>query len=836
MAERLPLLIFPDRITTQRSKLHGGSGNIQFPTHTRQIERIGPQIQVLETALRNKTIHLIDTTTGLDPEEVLVLEIAGEVADFIKAVNSVEGLDWLGEYDTENSSDSDFYDTKDKRKAIGGKVYLTASNATAIEQLMSLWHIYEGSSTSKFPLGQAPIKHMFEQLRAIRLWNANDRLFEEDVDFWLTCIEQYPETPVNIEIELWYRGTDQKRESAENSVSELVANNGGRIVSKSLIPEIRYHSLLAEVPGGTLRGILSNIDSNELVQNNNIMLFRPSGQQIPSDANFEEAATSNFNQIQLKDNNPRIAIFDGVPLENHDALWSGIIVDDPDDFTSSYSVHNRTHGTQMCSLVIRGDLALSAEPIDTPVYLRPIMKPNLQQGGELIPDNILFVDLIHRAVKRIKEGEDGNPPTAPMVKVINFSIGDPRRIFYNSMSPMARLLDWLSWKYDILFIISAGNVSIPFRTPSLSAFNTADRSEQSRQIFSNLIEQRSESRLIAPAESINNITVGATHTDFTSILPQDRRFNPYDSLMPAIYTRIGSGYRKAVKPDLVYSGGRQLYDEIIISNSDIHPSLLSREPGIKVAVPDTTRKKTSYQRGTSHATALITHNASYCINTLEKLGIPDEYQAVLIKAMLAHGCSWDDIEHNIRQYLTGRSADDQKKIITQWIGYGIPNFELSLFCNAQRATAIAYDEISVDTGHIYHFPLPPSLATKTNERRLTVTLSWLTPINAASQKYRNVKLWFETPSMMTDFRFGPDWQKVKNGTLQHEVFDGDSAQAFVDGDCITIKVNCAKDASSNLVSVKYALMVSLEVKEDIELPIYQEVAERISTKIPVIQQ
>ena len=49
----------------------------------------------------------------------------------------------------------------------------------------------------------------------------------------------------------------------------------------------------------------------------------------------------------------------------------------------------------------------------------------------------------------------GIPASAPHVKIINFSIGDNIRMFSHSMSPMAKLLDWLSFQYDVLFVISA---------------------------------------------------------------------------------------------------------------------------------------------------------------------------------------------------------------------------------------------------------------------------------------------------------------------------------------------------------------------------------------------
>ena len=65
------------------------------------------------------------------------------------------------------------------------------------------------------------------------------------------------------------------------------------------------------------------------------------------------------------------------------------------------------------------------------------------------------MDKIHEAVRRLFEPEAGQ--VASNVRIINLSIGIRYREFYNIISPLARLLDWLSYKYRVLFIVSAGN-------------------------------------------------------------------------------------------------------------------------------------------------------------------------------------------------------------------------------------------------------------------------------------------------------------------------------------------------------------------------------------------
>lgn len=80
-----------------------------------------------------------------------------------------------------------------------------------------------------------------------------------------------------------------------------------------------------------------------------------------------------------------------------------------------------------------------------------------------------------------------------------------------------------------------------------------------------------------------------------------------------------------------------------------------------------------------------------------------------------------------------------------------------------------------------------------------------------------------------------DWQKVKKGTLQHEVFVGQKAVAFEDDGAISIRVVCKKDAVDFNYSIPYSLAVSLEVAEEINIPVYQEVREKLLTPI-IIEQ
>src|SRR6185503_10241665 len=101
--------------------------------------------------------------------------------------------------------------------------------------------------------------------------------------------------------------------------------------------------------------------------------------------------------------------------------------------------------------------------LNRPIYVRPVMRPSYSFLGavEKMPEDILPLDLIHRSVRRMFEGEGTQPPTCPTARVINFSLGDPTRQFLRHVSAWGRLFDWLSWKYGVLIVVSAGNHTDP---------------------------------------------------------------------------------------------------------------------------------------------------------------------------------------------------------------------------------------------------------------------------------------------------------------------------------------------------------------------------------------
>ena len=860
-----PLLFFPVPTVAGRNTLGGGRGSIHRPGAGRQGVRIAPQLAVLRQAFEAKRLQLQQAAPLESPEMVLVLEVAGTVDDFAKAVSKVPGLDWLVEWAEEQiAPDADFYDEQESHRdrPFAGRLYLLGSNQEALNQLLSLWEQYQQDPSAAFSRGLAPLKHVFEQLRAIRPWNVDDRIDADMRNHWRDRIDN-GEDEIRFEVEAWHFSSAVKNEAARNEVERLVRGLGGRVLSRALIAEIAYHGFLVELPAAAIGRILEG-DTPALLLSDRIMFFRPKAQSISDGVADAAAPGPPMADPGASRDGPIVALLDGLPLANHDLLAGRLIIDDPDGWAAGYEAKDRVHGTAMASLILHGELDAPAEPNARKIYVRPVMRPDPADGfnarrTEHTPNDVLLIDLVHRAVKRICEGDAGEAPAAPTVRVINLSMGDGSRIFSNEMSPWARLIDWLSHRYSVLFVVSAGNHprSLALPTPR-GTLGALDAPEQSAMAFAALTNDGVRGRLLAPAESINALTVGALHGDHSNAPVVPTRFDLFADSGISPLSRIGHGYRRAIKPDILMPGGRVLYLESFgapPATTVLEVVSVGAPPGHRVALPPLqgpVASGTGYCRGTSNAAALASRAAVRAYDVLESLreatanAPPPKFDAVILKAMLVHGASWGELSNGLideiskrPDYLAIQHANSKRiarnDFVTRWLGYGAVDVERSVSCTDERATLLGFGELGADEAFVFSAPLPPSLAGTRAWRRVTVTLAWLSPINPVHQGYRRAKLWAAPPAdvLRVTRHNSVDDKAARRGTVQHERLEGEDAVAFVDGDRFECKVNCAADAGALTGKVAFALCVSLEVGIESGIAVYQEIRERIAPLIAI---
>ncbi len=726
---------------------------------------------------------------------------------------------------------------RQKKKTLSGRMYLSMSNRQALQKVKTLFDDWD--RTGRLPHGAGVWASIFHHLRTVRFWDVEDRFRDTGVlEYWQQEVEVKRGTSSTIlfEMELHYSETENNRSTNEREVETLISGESGVVTARCHIPEIRFHALKVELPIDSIERVLSGSYS-ELFKSNSIYFFRPSV-QCTTDLTLG-GTQEEIGEFQQPDLPPVAALLDGHPLPRHKLLERFLIIDDPDDFGTAYQQNEQRHGTVMASLICHSELDAVDQPLKRRIYVRPILKPDENSyripRPEKVPKDVFFEDILERAVRRIFEGDGEIPPQAATVRVINLSVADPDRAFHYFPSPTARLLDWLSYKYCVLFCVSAGNIEGPlFLELDEAAFVALNEEEKLSRTLSAINVNKRNRRILSPSESINAVTIGALHDDLSSITSLGGRIDilPARSL-PSPVSSLGHGFHFSVKPDVLLPGGRQFYS---YAGSGFYETNLSiQPPGQKVAgapVNPGEINRVVYSRGTSNATALATRSVCLIYDALELLfedyiiDFPSDKIAPLLKALLVHSASWGESKELLQRALMLTGGHQIKKEIARYLGYGIPDIQKAVECAINRATAIGWGTIEKDQRHEYRFPLPPSLSGLSEWRRLTVTLAWFSPIAPDNRKYRKAALSFETTGVDHEVggsRQEAQWQQVKNGTVQHEIIEGNKVVTYQQGQVLTIAVQCREDAGPLDVSVPYGLAVSLEVKEDVAIPIYEEI-------------
>ena len=842
--ERPPLL-FPEPAKADKATKHSGFAKISRPSISRQTERLAPRFSRLIHAFDTKAVELKDEPDGIAPELALVFETVGGTANFMSAVKRINGMEWLVEYPEEElAPDPDFYNEENPDKFLTGKVYCIMSDRRALNELLSCWKRYSDNENCEFDRGYTSLKDVFLSLKDVRTWSAKDR-FEDTgvVEQWREDLELRRGSLIPFEIELFYRSNEMVQQKATAAVRRQIEELGGRITDVCVIDDIGYHGIAAWLPPERIEELVNgDLECIELAKTEQIMFFRPVSQVlITPGANVAEDGFVGpaEKDAQMPAGDPVIALFDGLPVVNHFLLRDRLVVDDPDGFEREYPVNDRKHGTEMASLVVHGDLGNpSAASLERPLYVRPIMKPAFMK--ESFPEGMLIVDLVHRAVIRMLKGEGNEPPAAPDVCVVNLSIGDSRRQYLNSVSPLARLLDWLSFKYQILFVVSAGNTHNLLRIGDLTPdeFVQCKLDERTSSVIESVKQARRNLRIFSPSESVNAITVGALCDDYSQLREQENAYRLVEDGVPAPYSAVGPGVNRAIKPELFMPGGRLMVHGIASDGMPFYVQQTMAGPGCKTAYPTQAQPMLgeAYSIGTSDAAALVSHAAGNLYEMLDEVflrigeeGVPREYAAVLLKAALAHGASWDSLEYARENYYReGRDRADR------WIGYGVPDFPKVISCSDDRVTAIGFGKLKNSHAHEYRLPFPVDLHSRGVGRKVTATLAYMTPIAFGRQEYRKAQLWFtlEGDNRVAPHRVNTDWQAVRRGTLQHETFAGNSAIPWGDDDDIVLKVSCRQASTTGAIGgeVPYAFFTTVEVAEPVG-DIYAKVANRLKQKV-----
>lgn len=773
-------------------------------------------------------LELRSDPSALAPERLLVFEVRGEIQNFINAIGKVSGLEFIDQEELESDEQDD-----------NPIVYLLVPDALALSNVTSLWRRW--NQGENLGTGFAPWRDVFATLRDIRSWGPQDRVQSEERDIIAAEIaDMTDDQRIRLEIELVFRSNDVNANEAEADLSHAIVAADGRIVSRCRISDIGYHAILAELPVPSIRSIVE-MSPASIAALDPVMHIRPQSMATAIEVgDFEEAASL---PTLVVDRSPILALLDGVPVAQHPLLSGGMIVEDQFDLEPLAQVADRHHGTAMASLIMHGDRNRSEPRLRRRIHLVPVLGP-----GDEFPDDRLIVDIIYQAVYAMREGDE---PSAPDVLIVNLSLGNARKPFHGRMSAWARLIDRLSYRFGILFVVSAGNHKTPFDVPNyenFSQFENEQGAQRSRGTLSAIGQLIAERRLLSPSETVNGVTVGAANID--AVTPADRMATRNVDPFPSITTSnpssaLGPGFAKSVKPDILMPGAKEHMTFVASGTTlSIKPSSAARAHGLKVAAPprNGVGNFESFTSGTSASAALASRTCHQIHDALELAygntfrSLSHAQRATLLKALLVHTATWPQATSELIKQTLGPSDNRQhvrqKDNVRRFLGYGLVDPEAAVACTEDRATFWASGMLSRDQTVTIQVPIPICTNGQARPHKLQATLAWFTPVLAGRQSYRAVRLKLVVPDEISSLRVDatktqPDQNQGRRGTVFSRHWVGDQAPIIGNNHFVTLSVQREPDQGAVIDDpIPFGLAVTYTMPGVTQ--IYEEVRARLA--------
>ena len=822
--------------------------------YDRQAKRLG---QVFARAERSLAAYANDVAVATDPravvpERCLVFELLGDVPEFNIAAQAL-GLEWLA---TEAiTDDAEEVELDDKSAADAPerltpqRVYLTMPTEQALRRLFKQWEIY---TSGKEPTRQQRgLWHLFGYLYNLRVWSVEDRLDPTLSTYVAKMLAEAPKKDVLVEIDLWYRDEEERRDESMDTLDEMLKEVGGKRLDLVDIPEIRYQGVLIRVPGEVAEKLVAG--DSEIARFRDAMTIRPQSAYV-SQINGKDIEGKEGSDEPELDGDCIAALLDGYPIDQHELLAGRLNIVEVDVKGGQAPALTRQHGTAMASLIVHGDLqAPDAKPLKRPLAVLPVLVSSGGGHKETTPKGKLPIGVIYNALKVIVTATAKTNPELRRVIVINHSICDVYAPFVRRSSPWAALLDYFSHKHNLLFVVSAGNVfsSFPVDFYKTMAEYHADAANVREAAVMTAIEQAKAMRSIySPAESINSLTIGAAHADHATPskgAPPD----PYPNFaMSSLASALGLGVNRSVKPDFLEKGGRF---GVGMSNGkgsiQVH-ALPSVHYGQEVATPSPSGalNRSILTAGTSNAAALTTRAAHFIADALDEVFANDEKswhelktRAVMLKTLLAHGASWGAIGELLDQAYPPHESSKwspRRNTITQFLGYGQLDVSRVVSGTFNRITLLAQDMIRADQRHEYILPIPASMLNNREIRTVTLTLSWTCPMTHTTADHRAVVLQLvgakKNSSSFWDGvartpRAQPNASTSDRGTLIHTVQAG-AKKMIDDKGRLVIGVQCISKLGFELQEVPYALAITLEISQQARSQLYAEVEAHVRTR------
>ncbi|WP_426476006.1 S8 family peptidase [Chryseobacterium sp. CBSDS_008] len=303
-----------------------------------------------------------------------------------------------------------------------------------------------------------------------------------------------------------------------------------------------------------------------------------------------------------------------------------------------------SHGTFVASRCIFGDnieYQISQKKLDPYCYVIDVPVFGIDGSGNLIGMNDFDLSKVITEVIESLHTE---------IKVYNLSLGSPFSLTDNYRSHLANTLDILSKEYDVLFVVSSGNI-----LSSLGQYPDEHFTHPNARIGS-------------PAESLLSLTVGSiAKFDFESSVSKRDHISPF--------SRIGPGTDGGLKPELVTHGGNLVSPYVLAPFSRIATCGFF-DDGISLA----------YDNGTSFSSPLVSRYSQMLF---------DYYPFAntnLVKALLIH-------------FSEKREIFEDFDFDYKFTGFGEPNINKTIYAD-NSATYLYQGNLDLDNYDYVKFNIP----------------------------------------------------------------------------------------------------------------------------------
>ncbi|WP_323785230.1 S8 family serine peptidase [Thalassovita sp.] len=824
---------------------------------------MGDTFSRLDDAFRgeNADVLLRQDPAGIAPERALVFESLLPIQNFQKAAAKA-GFELLIEDRLGDDHEIPDEMIDDYAENAAPTLYATMPSTAELEKLLSLWRSYQAQE--KAELGYAPWWNLFAMLSDVRVWGPQDRLTAEVRDELAYRLDQDDESPLRLELEIWPTANASLRARWQRETQAKIVGLGGRILATSAIDEADfiYQAVLAEMPNASVRAMLDNPMAPEGIATlDGLQFILPQmvAQSLP-DKSGTQHVLEDVPLEPFDGNAPfRVVLLDGTPIAAHPALNDGVIIEDVHELVPLSQVEHRRHATSMASLILRGDLKADGVPVpDTRLLAIPILVDD--ENGASSPNDRLFVDLVHVALARAFLGDDA---LAPEAHLVNFSVGIRNAHFAGKIGSLARLLDWWSERHGLLFMVAAGNVPASLTIPGTTYMNFEDAEPAERRMLveTALKENRHTRTLMAPAEAMNVLTVGASSQDLTEPAAPSPAgtiaLHNNGQVFPALSSAIGLGAFRSIKPDFLATAGEH---ELRVSSAGSAGVALrvidkTQRTGLHVASVQRGVAGSYRTRGTSCANALASRAGLFSIASLMESDGPyadtpltPRDKALLTKALSINASAWpetavtrfaQECAPNPRQHARAREE------VSRYYGHGLLDSIRMREAPPTGATLVGLGTLRKDKAAIFQVPLPPSLSGERIGRSMLATIAWFSPVRPTRARYRLAALDAVAHGYDMFGELIPDdgWalamksdQLDKNligrGTVwsRRLIHNAATVPSFGEGLDLPIRVQC-RDSSGGGLSpdddIPFALVVTIEVESGASFDIHQEIEEKL---------